>query len=108
MRSIRLTIMLASLVLIVLTGVLAASAKDYGSRFIRNYPPGYYGMYYNAERFFDLEEEGGKKPQERYRWDNFMSRITDVYFPFRPVPYDWEYGNGQTFGLPDYNSNDWP
>lgn len=108
MRSIRLTVMLTCAVLIVLTCGSGSMAKDYNSRFIRNYPPGYYGMYYNAERFFDLEAEEGQKPQETYRWDKFMSRITDVYFPFLPIPYDWEYGNGRTFGLPDYNTNDWP
>lgn len=107
MRSIRLS-MLACAALIVLISVSGAMAKDYDSRFIRNYPPGYYGMYYNAERFFDLELAEGQKAQETYRWDKFMSRTTDVYFPFLPIPYDWEYGHGRTFGLPNYNNNDWP
>jgi hypothetical protein len=82
-------------------------AADYESRFIRDYPPGYYGMWYYAERFFDRVVEG-RAPEETYRWDRYISRMTDVYYPFFPIPYDWDYGSQRKFNLPDYNSNDWP
>lgn len=87
-------------------GLPGAWSADYDSRFIRNYPPGYYGMYYYAERFFNTEELG-KKSDETYRWDRFMSRVTEVKYPFSPIPYAWDYGTGRTFNLPDYNANNW-
>ncbi len=100
--------LVAAIAATLILGFLAvsASAGDYNSRFVRNYPPGYYGMWYKAERFFELEP---KDPQavEQYRWDKFMSRITGVTYPFYPIPFDWDYGTGRTFNLPDYNTNDW-
>jgi hypothetical protein len=84
----------------------AAASQDYDPRFIRNFPPGFHGMWWKAERFY-------KNPSpdapglERYRWDRYMSGIMNVTFPFEPIPYDWEYGNCRSFGMPDYNSNDW-
>ncbi len=83
-----------------------ASAKDYESRFMRNFPPGYHGMWYDAERFIHANNRQDKT-QEKYRWDRFMSRVTDMTFPFLPVPYAWDYGNTQKFNLPNYNTNDW-
>ncbi len=93
----------AVLIVICCTGVFAS---DYNQRFVRNYPPGNYGMWYKAERFYNTPEPG-TPPTEAYRWDKFMSKITEVSFPFYPIPYDWEYGNGRTFNLPNYNRNDW-
>ncbi|MDQ7782227.1 MAG: hypothetical protein RDU20_05085 [Desulfomonilaceae bacterium] len=81
-------------------------ARDYEPRFVRNYPPGYYGMWYYAERF-DEKQDPQIVPQETYRWDKYMSRITDVYFPFFPIPYDWDYGTHRRFNLPDDTTNDW-
>jgi hypothetical protein len=93
----------AALVLISFSGVFA---RDYDQRFVRNYPPGYYGMWYNAERFYNIPKPG-ETPVEAYRWDKFMSKITEVSFPYYPIPYDWEYGDGRTFNLPNDNRNDW-
>jgi hypothetical protein len=90
----------------------AWAAPDYNSRFVRNYPPGYNGMWYKAQRFYENTDPDVKR-QETYRWDRFMSRITEVTFPFYPIPYDWEYGTdpvyrtGRRFNLPEYNRNDW-
>jgi len=84
----------------------AWAAADYNSRFVRNYPPGYNNMWYKAQRFFENTDPEVPR-QERYRWDRFMSRITEVKFPFYPIPYDWEYGTGRTFNLPNSNTNDW-
>ncbi|MFC1834830.1 hypothetical protein ACFL2Q_08865 [Thermodesulfobacteriota bacterium] len=81
-------------------------AKDYNARFMRNYPPGYYGMWYYAKRFFEIKKEG-KQPEEDYRWDKYMTRITGMIYPFYPIPHGWDYGNYRKFNLPDYNSNDW-
>jgi hypothetical protein len=81
-------------------------AEDYQDRFVKNYPPGFYGMWYKAERFY-RKLDPDAPTMEKYRWDRYMSRITNVHFPFLPVPYDWEYGNERTFNLPDYGSNDW-
>jgi len=84
----------------------SAWAADYDHRFIRNYPPGYYGMYYNAERFFEPVDPT-KKRDETYRWDKFMSRVNELRYPFYPIPYDWDYGTNRKFNLPDYNANNW-
>jgi len=84
----------------------AWAAADYNSRFVRNYPPGYNGMWYKAQRFYENTDPEVPR-QETYRWDRFMSRITEVTFPFYPIPYDWEYGTGRRFNLPHYNTNDW-
>ena len=96
------------------------AAGDYDSRFVRNYPPGYHGMWYYAERFWKYDPIDQESSPERSRWDRFMSRLTDTVFPFWPIPYDWDYGTGpvryngertsgegRTFNLPNYNSNDW-
>lgn len=93
-------------VVLVMLGITGVFARDYNQRFVRNYPPGYYGMWYNAERFYNTTEPG-TTPVEAYRWDKFMSKITDVHFPYYPIPYDWEYGSGRTFNLPNDNRNDW-
>lgn len=45
-----------------------SAATDYNSRFIHNYPPGFYGMWYKAERFFEKKEKG-KIREELYSWD---------------------------------------
>ncbi|MCX5862223.1 MAG: hypothetical protein WCG29_07370 [Desulfomonile sp.] len=82
-------------------------AADYEARFVRNYPPGYYGMYYYAQRFSDTPLATGQK-KDMYKWDKFMSRVTEIEFPFYPIPYEWDYGTGRTFNLPDYNTNNWP
>jgi hypothetical protein len=82
-------------------------ARDYDSRFVRNYPPGYYGMYYFAQRFFEKPKAAGQKV-DGYKWDRAMSQNMEIEFPFYPIPYPWDYGTGRTFNLPDYNSNDWP
>ena len=87
--------------------ISAVQAKDYESRFIRNYPPGYNGIWYYADRFV-FHDNRQDPAQEKYRWDRFMSRATNIEFPFYPIPYNWEYGTGRTFNLPDYNTNDWP
>jgi hypothetical protein len=79
---------------------------DYNSRFIRNYPPGYHGMWYNAQRFHETNREN-KNREEFYTWDKFMGHLTGVTFPFLPVPHDWDYGTWCKFNLPDYNTNDW-
>ncbi|MBI4961694.1 MAG: hypothetical protein HY913_00310 [Desulfomonile tiedjei] len=84
----------------------AWAAADYDSRFVRNYPPGNYGMWYKAQRFSENTDPEVPR-QETYRWDRFMSRVTEVAFPFYPIPYDWEYGTDREFNLPDYNRNDW-
>jgi hypothetical protein len=98
-----------AIVMAALLTVLAAStvdARDYESRFIRNYPPGYHGMWYYTQRFFH-QDDPQDRLQDKYRWDLYMSRITNVTFPYLPVPYGWEYGTVEDFNLPDYNSNDW-
>lgn len=102
MRSIWFTIIAILLGLFIFTSI--ASATDYNSRFVRNYPPGYNGMWYYAERFFD------KPPaprSEEYRWDKFTSRLMNINYPFLPIPYPWDYGNDRTFNLPDYSVNNW-
>jgi hypothetical protein len=99
-----LAISLAGLIALLLVG--ESWAADYDSRFVRNYPPGYYGMWYNAERFYEIREPG-KPPEELYRWDKYMSQVTGVIYPFFPVPFAWDYGTGRTFNLPDYHTNDW-
>ncbi|MBI5251216.1 MAG: hypothetical protein HY912_17135 [Desulfomonile tiedjei] len=97
-----------SVIIVILAGLLLFSSiafgADYNSRFVKNYPPGFNGMYYYAERFFD------KTPaprSEEYRWDKFTSRLNNISYPFLPQPYPWDYGNGRTFSLPDYNANNW-
>ncbi len=82
-------------------------SADYDHRFIRNYPPGFNGMWYYADRFVDRVEPG-KGMMEHYRWDRFMSREMNISYPFVPIPYEWDYGTGRTFNLPDYNANNWP
>jgi hypothetical protein len=91
--------------LIVLAPFADCRAKDYNDRFIKNYPPGYFGMYYQAQRFIEPQ---GDEPEELYRWDRYMSQTIGVTYPYMPIPYPWDYGTGRTFNLPDYNSNDWP
>jgi hypothetical protein len=87
-------------------GSLIWASEDYFPRYIRNYPPGFNSMWYQAERF---HSKIGEIPRgsEKYRFDRHMSRVTGLSYPFFPVPYDWDYGTGRTFNLPDYNRNDW-
>ena len=84
-----------------------AAASDYNSTFMRNYPPGYYGMWYYAERF-QHPLKTGKAVGESYNWDKYMSRVTGLHFPFNPTPFGFEYGSRTNFNLPDYNRNIWP
>jgi len=100
-----LFVVIASAVL-ALASLSLAVAGDYNHRFVRNYPPGNHGMWYKAERFYEIQYPG-VTPTETYRWDKFMSKVTEVRFPFYPIPYDWEYGNGRTFNLRNDNTNDW-
>jgi hypothetical protein len=90
-----------------LAGFSVCWSADYEHRFVRNYPPGFNGMWYYADRFVD-NFEPGKGMVEHYRWDRFMSREMDITYPFTPIPYEWDYGTGRTFNLPDYNANNWP
>ena len=92
--------------LFVVACISVSWARDYDQRFVRNYPPGYYGMWYYAQRFYE-KQDPQNMPQETYRYDKYMSRITDLYFPFYPIPYDWDYGTYRKFNLPDYSTNDW-
>jgi hypothetical protein len=82
-------------------------AGDYNQRFRSNYPPGYYGMWYYANRFHDRKLDNADNQYENYRWDRYMSKIIGLEFPWYPIPFDWEYGSKTNFNLPDYNSNDW-
>jgi hypothetical protein len=82
-------------------------ASDYNSTFMHNYPPGFYGMWYYAERFYH-PRKADKPVAEPYLWDKYMSRVTGLHFPFNPTPFDWEYGSRTTFNLPNYNRNIWP
>jgi len=107
MLSTRCTAALVLSVALALACVSISAAADYDARFMRNYPPGYYGMWYYADRFTE-KEVPDKVPEELWRWDKYMTRITELQFPFFPIPYDWEYGTGRTFHLPDYNANNWP
>lgn len=103
----RLFIALALVVaMMTLWSVSLCGATDYNQRFIRSYPPGYYGMWYKAQRFAEPGNPGEPK-EEVYAWDRFMSQVTRVFYPYQPTPFDWEYGNGRKFNLPDYNTNDW-
>lgn len=108
MRSNRYSTPLVLAAMLTFAAVSFALAGDYEQRFVRNYPPGYYGMWYNAERFSEKKAADTKTVMERYRWDRFMTRVSGVAYPFYPVPFEWDYGMGRTFGLPDYNKNDWP
>ncbi|MEW6350656.1 MAG: hypothetical protein AB1646_16465 [Thermodesulfobacteriota bacterium] len=103
----RLMLVLLSLVaLFVVVGAPSAAEKDYEDRFMRSYPPGYHGMWYKADRFWeDISTE--RELGEYYRWDKYMSALTGMTFPFNPAPFDWEYGAGRKFNLPDPNANDW-
>ncbi len=106
----RSTILILSLLVAAFSvGAFAADSHgyDYNSRFVRNYPPGFYGMWYKAEKFVD-PGLAQAIPDEGYRWDKFMSKVTDLLYPFHPIPFRWDYGSSRTFNLPDYNSNDWP
>jgi len=102
----RSIVLVVTLAVMVGAAVSSVWAKDYDSRFIRNYPPGYHGMWYNAERFLETAPVD-KRFGESYRWDRFMSRVTGLTFPFLPIPYEWDYGTNRTFNLPDYAINDW-
>ncbi|MGO9122310.1 MAG: hypothetical protein ACLQPD_32450 [Desulfomonilaceae bacterium] len=116
MRTIRLglfTILTSTLFLSVYS---LSIAGDYNPRFVHNYPPGYYGMWYYAQRFQETDKPRDPLAIERYRWDRYMGRITELSFPYYPIPYEWDYGTDpnrslihtyRSFNLPDYNTNDW-
>jgi hypothetical protein len=114
MRSIRYIFLLMTIGILFLAACPHSGAGDYDSRFVRNYPPGYHGTWYYAERFWK-PQTGEQESPERSRWDRFMARLTDITnwpnghigYPFNPIPYEWDYGTGRTFNLPNYNSNDW-
>jgi hypothetical protein len=107
MRLNRYSVLSIVAVFVILAGFSYASANDYERRFTRNFPPGYNGMWYYAERFRHADDRQDKT-QEKYRWDRFMSRVTGMTYPFLPVPYAWDYGTTEKFNLPEYNTNDWP
>ena len=116
MRSIRLGLLGILTVFLLLNASAFSMAGDYNPRFVRNYPPGYHGMWYYAQRFQETDRVPDPLTTEKYRWDRFMSRITDLTFPYFPIPYAWDYGTDRTqpyartdrsFGMPDYNNNDW-
>lgn len=107
MRSKTLIAILVMSGMALMVSVEQGFSKDYNSRFVRNYPPGYYGMWYNADRFHDRKTNESGVPVERYRWDSYMTRIVELDFPWRPIPFDWEYGSNRDFNLPNYNTNDW-
>jgi hypothetical protein len=107
MRSKTLALCIVTAGFLGMFGLPVVQAKDYDSRFIRNFPPGYHGMWYYAERF-SYAEDTTDKLQEKYRWDKFMSKTTNMQYPFFPVPHSWDYGTTEKFNLPDYNTNDWP
>jgi hypothetical protein len=92
--------------LLILSFSQVSWAQQYNDRFIRSFPPGYYGMWYYADKFREREPED-ETPREYYRWDKYMSRVTGITYPFSPKPYNWTYGSKRTFNLPDYNTNDW-
>jgi len=74
---------------------------------IRRYPPGYYGSGYYAQSFFQpTPPKAG--PKDPFKWDRYMSRELGIEFPFYPIPFEWDYGNGLCFNFPDFNANDWP
>ncbi len=105
MRRVSCIIALVGALILGCAAVEGSWAADYLHRYIKNYPPGYHGMYYYAERFFDTDPN--TKYDVVYRWDRFMSRVTEIQYPFYPIPYDWDYGKTRQFNLPDYNANDW-
>ncbi|MEI7449883.1 MAG: hypothetical protein WCJ75_09670 [Desulfomonile sp.] len=107
MHSVMYKSALLAILLFAVNDLSSAWAADHNYRFFRNYPPGYYGMYYYSQRFFE-KAPVDKKTGDSYRWDKFMSRVTEIEFPFFPIPYEWNYGTDRTFNLPDYNRNDWP
>jgi hypothetical protein len=106
MRFVSLIVITLIVVCVALCAASPTWSKDYNSRFIRNYPPGYHGMWYYAERFFDTYRENTNN-KEYYAWDTFMSQLTGVRYPFMPAPYAWDYGTYRKFNLPDYNTNNW-
>jgi len=107
MRSVHHLSILLIAVLIAAMWVAWAPAADYNSKFVRNYPPGFNGMWYKAERFFEPPPVL-KRGVEIYRWDRYMSNVVGLHFPFYPTPFDWDYGTDRTFNLPNYDRNDWP
>lgn len=106
MRLILCTILLIVAVVFFAGAASHSWAADYDQRFMRSYPPGYYGMWYYAERFYEKKVDE-QPPEESYRWDKFMSKMTNLTFPFLPIPYSWDYGTYRGFNLPEYNRNDW-
>ncbi len=116
MRAIRLSLFVLLIISLFLGSYSISKAGDYNQRFVRNYPPGYNGMWYNVQRFQQSEQASDPIAIEKYRWDKYMSRITDLSFPYFPIPYEWDYGTDRSqsliqsdrrFNLPDYNTNDW-
>ena len=107
MRFRQLSLTLFLMVLAFTVNTSGTFAQDYQERFVHNYPPGYYGMWYKADRFTDDPLTAKPPGQEPYRWDRYMSSVTGVIYPFNPAPFDWEYGAGRKFNLPDYSANDW-
>ena len=107
MRSRIILITVIGAIAFMMVALSSVWAGDYEQRFVRNYPPGYYGMWYYAERFFDTHRDG-KSREEDYRWDKYMSKGLGLHYPFLPVPQAWDYGSQRDFNLPDYSRNDWP
>lgn len=107
MRLNRYVLLLIVAGILILGGYSQGAAAQYESRFVRNFPPGFNGMWYYAQKFV-YSDDRQDKTQEKYRWDRFMSKVTDMTYPFYPVPFAWDYGNTEGFNLPNYNTNDWP
>lgn len=117
----RSKVFLTSLLLVILcscsAGICLAQERDYDRRFVRDYPPGFYSMYWKAERFYEPIDKESREtlttekltppPAELYSWDKRMAQVTGINYPFYPTPFPWDYGTGRTFNLPNYNSNNW-
>jgi len=116
MRTIRPGLLIIVIASLFLSGHSLSMAGDYNPKFVRNYPPGYNGMWYYAQRFQETDKTTDRTATEKYRWDRYMSRTTELAFPYFPIPYEWDYGTDRSgpltrtyrsFNLPDYGRNDW-
>jgi hypothetical protein len=99
-------------IFLLLCSAFVCDAGDYDPRFVRDYPPGFYGMWWKAERFYEPIDQfargrNAQPPAELYTWDKRMSELTGIKYPFYPTPFPWDYGTGRTFNLPNYHTNDW-
>lgn len=104
MIRIALFVTVASLSFVLSATVITAYDIDFP--LIQRYPPGYYGAGYYSTRF-SPRGDGPVGQTDALKWDRFMSHELGIEFPFFPMPYPWDYGNGLTFNFPDFNANDW-